>query len=369
MGAQVRVLGFGTYELTKHPRSGIILDGLRAHGDDVVEINEPLGFSTAERVEMLAKPWLIYRLVARILARWAGLGRRSLRARRGEPFDAILVGYLGHFDVLLARMLFPRGRIVLDQLIFAADTARDRGVMGGPRLRLLAALDRLAVRCADVVIVDTQEHLGLLAEEDRPKGVVVAVGASEAWFRASAVAWRPGGVMRIVFFGLFTPLQGTPVIGEALAMLADRTDIAVTMIGTGQDYDLTRSLAAANTSVSWLDWVEAGELPRMIAAHDVCLGIFGTSPKAQRVVPNKVYQAAAAGCAIITSDTAAQRRMLGDAATYVPAGDAIALVKVLRALAEDDKRVRTLGMAARGIAAARFKASAIVEPLRVRLSS
>jgi glycosyltransferase involved in cell wall biosynthesis len=241
--------------------------------------------------------------------------------------------------------------------------------MGGPRLRLLAALDRLAVRCADLVIVDTPEHLGLLAEEDRPKGVVVAVGASEAWFRASAVAWRPGGVMRIVFFGLFTPLQGTPVIGEALAMLADRTDIAVTMIGTGQDYDLTRSLAAANASVSWLDWVEAGDLPRVIAAHDVCLGIFGTSPKAQRVVPNKVYQAAAAGCAIITSDTAAQRRMLGDAATYVPAGDAIALAEVLIALAQDDKRVRTLGMAARGIATARFKASAIVEPLRVRLSS
>ena len=49
----------------------------------------------------------------------------------------------------------------------------------------------------------------------------------------------------------------------------------------------------------------AADLPALVAGHDVCLGIFGTGDKALRVVPNKVFQGAAAGCAIVTSTRAA----------------------------------------------------------------
>ena len=74
----------------------------------------------------------------------------------------------------------------------------------------------------------------------------------------------------------------------------------------------------------------AANLPALVAGHDVCLGIFGTGDKALRVVPNKVFQGAAAGCAIVTSDTAPQRRALGDAAVLVPPGDPEALAAALR---------------------------------------
>ena len=66
----MRVLGFGTYDLAKHPRVGIVLDELRAHGEDVVTVNAPLGITTRERVAMLQRPWLGYRLVLRLLRRW-----------------------------------------------------------------------------------------------------------------------------------------------------------------------------------------------------------------------------------------------------------------------------------------------------------
>ncbi|MCU1656878.1 MAG: glycosyltransferase family 4 protein [Pseudonocardiales bacterium] len=369
VGACVRVLGFGTYDLGRHPRAGVMLDGLRAHGDDVIEVNEPLGFSTAERVAMLGKPWLAYRLALRLLARWAHLARRALRARRRGAFDTVVVGYLGHFDVLLARILFPRTRIVLDLLIFAADTARDRRAAGGLKLRLLDTLDRLAVRCADVIALDTDEHLRLLPERSRYKGVVVLVGAPAAWFAAGDAPSDPtAAALRVVFFGLYTPLQGATVIGEALALLADRPEIEVTMIGNGQDFERARATAAGNRSVTWREWVEPTALPGIVAAHDVCLGIFGTSAKAQRVVPNKVYQGAAAGCAIITSDTRPQRRVLGDAALYVAPGDPAALADALRSLAADPPRTKELRAAARTTAAERFTASAIVEPLREHLS-
>ncbi|HJQ43473.1 MAG TPA: hypothetical protein VJ831_10345, partial [Jatrophihabitantaceae bacterium] len=291
----LRVISFGTYDLTKHPRVGIVADGLREHGDDVVVVNAPLGFSTAERVELLRKPWTAFAFVARLLRRWATLVRRTTSARRSGAVDVVLVGYLGQFDVLLARLLFPRTTIVLDQMIFAADTARDRGITGGLKLALLDRLDRLAVRTADLVLLDTDEHLELMPAKRADRAVVVLVGAPDAWFARDEPSTSDDRPMRVVFFGLYTPLQGATTIGAALARLADRADITVTMIGRGQDLEATRRAAAANPHVTWLDWVDSDELPALVAGHDVCLGIFGTTPKASRVVPNKVYQGAAAG--------------------------------------------------------------------------
>jgi glycosyltransferase involved in cell wall biosynthesis len=354
-------LGFGTYNTARHPRIGIVLAGLRARGAEVEEANAPLQVSTAERVAMLNRPWRVNRLARQILSRWWTIARRSRRAARGERFDAVIVGYLGHFDILLARLLFPRDTVVLDLLIFAADTARDRRMPAGVRMWLLGLLDTTAAACADVVIVDTAEQAAMLPSRQRRKAVVVPVGASSEWFavcRGDAHA-----ELRVVFFGLFTPLQGTPVIGEALAKLAGRTDIRVTMIGTGQDSDAARSAAATNRQVTWLDWVAADRLPHLVAEHDVCLGIFGTGPKALRVVPNKVYQGAAAGCAVVTSDTAPQRRALGDAAVFVPPGDASALADALRQLADDRARLAALHQASRRHATRAFAPEAIVGTL------
>lgn len=361
----MRVIGFGTYDTGKHPRVGIVLDGLRAHGDTVVEVNAPLGFTTAERVAMLGKPWTAYRFVFRLLRRWATLARAGRRARKAGRPDAVIVGYLGHFDVILARLLFPRDRVVLDQMIFAADTAIDRGVTSGRKLRLLRLIDATAVRCADLVMLDTPEQAELLPQRRRSKAVVVPVGAPASWF---VPAPDQHGPLRVVFYGLFTPLQGATVIGASLRDLGPRDDIAVTLIGKGQDWDAARDAAGDLPNVTWREWIEPTELPAVVAANDVCLGIFGTTPKAQRVVPNKVYQGAAAGCVIVTSDTAPQRRAFGDDAVYVPAGDAAALAKALTKLAGDQARVAALRAASRRRSSAEFTGSAVVSGLREELA-
>ncbi len=364
----MRILGFGTYDITKHPRVGIIFEGLRANGDEVIEANAPVGFSTAERVAMLQRPWLAFRMVPRILGSWRKIIRQARRAGGNGRWDAVVVGYLGHFDVLVARALFPRNTIVLDLLIFAADTARDRGIDSRWKLRLLELLDSMAIRCADVVMVDAAEHAANLPRAQQHKGVVVPVGASSEWFDAGGqgVARVPLATapLRVVFFGLFTPLQGAPVIGEVLGQLAESDDIEATMIGQGQDWELARELAGANSHVTWVDWVGPDELPTLVAAHDVCLGIFGTGPKALRVVPNKVYQGAAAGCAIVTSDTAPQRRLLGDAAVFVPPGDAKSLADILRQLSVDRQLVSELRQDARRHSSTEFTASAVIAALR-----
>jgi glycosyltransferase involved in cell wall biosynthesis len=52
-----------------------------------------------------------------------------------------------------------------------------------------------------------------------------------------------------------------------------------------------------------------------ICKADICLGIFGTSGKATRVIPNKVYQILAAGKPLVTGDTPAIRELLRESPT------------------------------------------------------
>jgi glycosyltransferase involved in cell wall biosynthesis len=161
---------------------------------------------------------------------------------------------------------------------------------------------------------------------------------------------------------LYTPLQGTPVIGAALALIAG-APIEVTMIGTGQDEIEARAAAGASAAIRWRDWVPAAELPALVAGHHVCLGIFGTGDKALRVVPNKVFQGAAAGCAIVTSDTPPQRRVLADAAVLVPPGDPEALAAALLRLASDRAELIGLRQRAHQLARQQFAPERIVAPL------
>ncbi|MEU4386452.1 glycosyltransferase [Promicromonospora sp. NPDC023805] len=342
------MIAFGTYDAARHPRIAVLIAGLRAHGSKVTELNRPLGFSTAERVRMLQQPWRLPALAIRLLLCWAGLVRDTVRQRRAEGLPgAVLVGYLGHFDVVLARLLHPRSVIVLDHLVFAGDTATDRGA-AGLRVRLLTGLDRLAVACADVVVTDTEEHRQMLPDPD--KGVVVLVGAPDAWRTAASPPAAPADEeLSVVFFGLYTPLQGAPVIAEAVRdAVAAGAALRVTMVGAGQDLPLACQILAGTPGVTWHDWVEADELPGLVARHQVCLGIFSDTPKGVRVVPNKVYQGLAAGCVVVTSDTPPQRRAVGENVELVPAADPRALAAALVDLCDPAALAAARERAARG---------------------
>ncbi len=349
---------FGTYDIGAHPRVQVVIEGLRAHGVQVEECNAPLGLDTAARVALLRQPWRLPALPARIAARWIVLIRK---ARRTSPADVVLVPYLGHFDVHLARPFFRRVPIVLDHFISGSDTARDRGVSGPIRDKLLTLVDHAALRAADVVMVDTDEHRELMPVWAQPKGIVVAIGAPDSWEAPPRPPYHADRPLKVIFFGLFTPLQGPVVIGKALAHLANEPSIEVTMAGDGQELAAAKLAAGANPRVRWLGMVPSKQVPALASEHDVCLGIFANNPKGLRVVPNKVYQGIRAGCAIVTSDTPPQRRVLGDLAVYIPPGDSTALADALLELAADPKQVAALQAAARS-ASAGFGPAGVVAP-------
>src|SRR3989442_4800781 len=150
----MRILCFGTYERRRQPRIGVLREGFEPHGDEVLECTEPLSLDTSVRVEMLRKPWLLPILAVRLLVTWGRLWRR---ARRLPRVDAVVAGYMGHFDVHLARRIWRRTPIVLDHMISARDTALDRGIANPRLLRILDPVDPAAVRAADLPIVHNDE--------------------------------------------------------------------------------------------------------------------------------------------------------------------------------------------------------------------
>ncbi|MFO7698416.1 MAG: glycosyltransferase, partial [Anaerolineae bacterium] len=117
----------------------------------------------------------------------------------------------------------------------------------------------------------------------------------------------------VMYFGGFVPLHGVEHIIRAARLLGDRPDIQFEFIGDGQTCDEMRALAAELklTNIHWGPrWLPPEQLAQRIAAADVCLGIFGTSPKALRVIPTKVYIALAMGKPLITEDSPTARELL-----------------------------------------------------------
>jgi glycosyltransferase involved in cell wall biosynthesis len=359
----LELIFFGSYDVRQHQRVEVLLSGFRTCGDAVSECNVPLGLSTARRVDLLRRPWKAMAFLLRLGSIWAKLW---WRARKLPAPEAVIVGYMGHFDVHLARRIWPDTPIALDYMISGADTASDRGVGGGWIRQILQRVDRAAVRASDMPIVDTDENLTLIPEGDRSRATVALIGAPDVWFRRPEP--RASNELSVVFFGLFTPLHGAETIGRAIGELGG-APIRFTMAGRGQDYDATRRHARQNSNVSWIDWVEPEDLPNLVQTSDVCLGIFGTTPKALRVVPNKVYQGAASGCAIVTSDTVPQRRVLSRGAIYVPPGSVEAIASTLLRLASDRDALWAARLAAFDRATCHFTPAAVVSPLRERLKS
>ena len=95
--------------------------------------------------------------------------------------------------------------------------------------------------------------------------------------------------------------------------------------------------------------MEYDRLPAELHRAGCALGIFGTTGKAHRVIPNKAFQAIACGTPLVTADTPAARELLadGDSALLVPPGDAEALAGAVRSLAADTGLARRIAAGGR----------------------
>jgi glycosyltransferase involved in cell wall biosynthesis len=233
---------------------------------------------------------------------------------------------------------------------FVADRRRFR--TGSLAARALERIDRWALRAADAVVADTRANADFLAELAGLEHVDVCfVGAEERIFRPAPT---PRTFAHVLFVGKLIPLHG---IETVLAAAARLPEVRFRIVGSGQ---LQALLTRRPANVEWVRWVDYERLPQELHAASVALGVFGTSAKARRVVPNKAFQALACATPLVTAGTPAARELLadGDSALLVPPGDPEALAEAVRRLATDDDLRTTLSE--RGLATYREQASEAV---------
>lgn len=168
--------------------------------------------------------------------------------------------------------------------------------------------DKYSLQKSNLIIADTAEHKKYFVKTfniSPSKIVVVQVGVDTAQFYPRN---KPASRnFEVGFYGGFIPLQGVTHIIEAAQILQNETDIQFKLIGTGFEWEKMKKLVQQLhlKNVHFLGWLDYPELPQKLNALDICLGIFGDTPKADMVIPNKIYHYAALKKSIITKETPA----------------------------------------------------------------
>ena len=118
----------------------------------------------------------------------------------------------------------------------------------------------------------------------------------------------------------------------------------MTLLGSGPLHEQCVRLADNHERIRFEPWLEYSLLPARIHRAHLCLGVFGVSPKAGRVIANKVYQCLASGRPVITrssdaypSELLAQTHAAG--LSFVEPGAPAALAAAIDAFATRDAAV------------------------------
>jgi glycosyltransferase involved in cell wall biosynthesis len=261
----------------------------------------------------------------------------ALFAKFGVP-DAVWVPNFCQKDFHSARRYADKYRIplIFDPLISAWDKAIfERKKISETNRKALKLLqwEQSMFSSADLVIADTHPHALFFMETlsaPPDKTVVIPVGAEESLFTTQPFH-PPGMPPEIFFFGSFINLQGTEVIIEAAIQVPEAR---WTLLGQGPFRQICEETSNGHDHIRFEEWHPYEKLPERIGIADVLLGIFGSSPKSGRVIPNKVYQALACGRPLITRESTAYPAQLADEVncgiTFVPAGDPAALAGVVK---------------------------------------
>ena len=288
---------------------------------------------------------------------------------RSRP-DALLVGFPGHGDVPLARLVATRWRVpvLFDAFVSLYETeVEDRGLRtpGSAQALRCATEDRLACLLAHRVILDTDTHLRYFEEHLH----VPRKRLRRIWVGADDDVMRPGpnpddSKFRVFVYGSFIPLHGLEHVVRAAAVLErSGQDVQIGIAGSGQTEADVRRLASelGTRTVRFLGQRPYQELPALMASSHVCLGVFGTSGKAARVIPNKVFDALAVARPVITADTPAAREVLthGENAWLCSPGDPDALAAAILALRSNDTTRQRIAEAGHRLFTRRFSIEAL----------
>ncbi len=297
--------------------------------------------------------------------------------RRIAKPDLVWVPCFRQRDMAAARRWCDRQRVPLlfDPLISAYDKQvweRFKLPDGSRQADRLLKRERTIFSMADIVLADTACHAAFFSERlgvSPDKVRVVYVGADESLF-SPAPAREPNSPADVLFYGSFIPLHGAQTI-IAAARCYQGPPARWSLLGDGPAKQACVQAAAGLHNVFFEERLPYRELPARIRRADILLGIFGTTMKAGRVIPNKVFQALASARPVVTRSSAAYPAEFQhhDALSCVPPGNAHALAAAVASWLEHPDILPRRSNAARDLFERHFSARVILAQLSNALAT
>ncbi len=298
--------------------------------------------------------------------------------QRIEKPDVVWVPCFRHRDAAAAAR-WAKSRdvpIVFDPLISAYDKVvheQERVNSDSEVARRMLARESALMQRFEAVVADTQCHADYFSSDFglKPERVcVIPVGAEPGLFVPQPWGPVPPRV-RVLFYGSFIGLQGPEVIAAAARLVPE---VDWHFIGDGPLKPQCLEICSGLSHVTFTPWIPYEQLPSQIGASDILLGVFGTSQKASRVIPNKVYQSLACGRVVVTRVSDAYPKALlaspvpASGMQFIPAGSAEALANVVRSLANLRSELPKWGSQARQSYEQYFNPDSIVSSLSTLLA-
>jgi glycosyltransferase involved in cell wall biosynthesis len=212
-------------------------------------------------------------------------------------FDLIFVGFSPQLILPLFGFRFKGKLVVEDFFISLYDTMvndRKRFKEKSIFVKVCFWIDRITIKKADAIIVDTRAHGDYFVREfnaDKNKINVLYLKADSSIYYPrqgfKPKEWEDKFV--VLYFGSILPLQGINIILKCVELMQNIDSVVFEIIGPIKNDDLNRYKQFKN--VKFIPWLSQQDLAEEIAKSDLCLsGHFNkTIAKASRTIPGKAY--------------------------------------------------------------------------------
>ena len=248
------------------------------------------------------------------------------------------------------------------------------GVLKNPVLILLSEwLERFLYRRADRVMVNSPGFLEPVTSRGAKRVELIPNGADPSMFDPNndGMEFRRSNQLMDKFVVLYAGAHGMSndleVVLDAAALLVDRNEIQLVLLGDGKEKPalMARAQKMDLKNVTFLPSVPKTEMASALAGADACLAILKPLEEYKTTYPNKVFDYMAAGRPVVLAIDGVIREVVEAAGCgiFAAPGSADEVANAIRQLAADKKESSIMGLQGRDYLQKNFSRAAIGEKL------
>lgn len=249
------------------------------------------------------------------------------------------------------------------------------GVLHNPFLiKASEWLERFLYHHADGMIVNSPGYVNHVRERGARKVTLIPNGADPRMFDPGdrGLPFREQCHFEEKFVALYAGAHGISndlnTLLHAAAMLSDRPQIAIVLLGDGKEKNnlIARANEMGLNNVHFLAPIPKSDMPMALAAADTCIAILKAIPLYATTYPNKVFDYMAAGRPVVLAIDGVIRDVVetAQAGIYVQPGDADALAEAITRLCNDSDLTHRMGAAGRKAIEEQFDRALVAERLK-----